>query len=729
MRKNRSLAWLLLAAAALIFVVPLLAVSQDGAEAQDAAVIDIGGLSETPRGTYGNFGTFSLVHGGVYSWAWKNVFQRCYNDICYKMEAWNHKPGPSARPGVADWLVDARDDLPVVGMDPLEDVYAYRPLIVDLTARAIYGMKADGPGGRDRVVDFIGGNDVVGYSPGISQDPSQSCRCRHNPSNPHCNPTGFNQADAILFASWGRAYLPAGSGYGFGNCQKKAIGLMFNDHLVSPFAWHGDCNTEYTFNVWPSRSPALAFQCVGPVYSASGDLIWPEACLAPAESWASNSRSHGYAGSWHSPYIYSPFVFAAGLNVPVKIFRSGFGRVPTLRDFTAQFSLGAFQYRFLADGTPISDWAASPSPVAPILIPVGASEVELRVPPLVRFAEMFPTAGKNPGRDREKTFRAQIAVADTETGRWQVAWDSGRLPGDAAPPAVPVIRIRNPALARGPIVVRGVGGWWAAPSKIHVDWGWDTRGTSGIGPWEYLKEFGWCGPCSYWAEVRRVASLTGDFEGYFFWGGPKGHTMVGRGGLDFTGTAFQLVLVPVPYHAEVPPSVPAPQVQALELDQLQGVDSVGDSYGIPVDRPYRIGVRYQIPAVQATLVVTDEVGVQRIPVLLNTASMTSTLSYQTAGVSESRFFASAGSQQDHWLPQTFYAMGMASEPPGMVGHPSSGQVWMGWAVQLRQCGDAVVRYRFAGGRTQDFPVRVCYPSSGYLSYSGTVSGSWLEERR
>ena len=729
MRKNRPSALLLLAAAALIFLAPLLAVSRDGAEAQDAAAVDIVGLSEAPRGTYGNFGTFSLVHGGVYSEAWKNVFQRCYNDICYKMEAWSRKSGPSARPGWADWLVDRRDDLPVVGMDPFEDVYAYRPLIVDLTARAIYGMRADGPGGRDRVADFIGENSVVGYSPGISQRPEESCQCRHDPSNPHCNPTGYPQAETILFASWGRVYLPAGSVYGFGDCQKKAIGLMFNDHLVSPFAWHGACNTEHPFSVWPSHSPALAFQCVGPVYSASGDLIWPEACLAPAESRARNIRSHGYARSWHSPYIYSPFVFAAGLNVPVKVFRNGFGRAPTLRDFTAQFSLGAFQYRFLADGTPISDWAASPIPVSPILIPVGASEVELRVPPLVRFAEGFPAAGKNPGRDHEKTFRAQIAVADTGTGRWQVAWDSGRVPGNAAPPAVPVIRIRNPALARGPIVVRGVGGWWAAPSKIHVDWDWDSRGTSGIGPWEYLTEFGWCGPCAYGAEVRRVASLTGDFEGYFFWGGPKGHTMVGRGGLDFTGTAFQLVLVPVPYHVEVPPDAPAPEAQALQRDELHGVESAGDSYGIPVDRPYQIGVRYQIPAVQATLVVTDEVGVQRIPVLLNTASMTSTLNYQNAGISESRFFSGVGSRQDHWLPQTFYARGQASEAPGTVGHPSSGQVRMEWEARLRQCGDAVVRYRFADGRTQDVPVRACYPSDGYLSYSGTVFGRWLEEQR
>jgi hypothetical protein len=54
---------------------------------------------------------------------------------------------------------------------------------------------------------------------------------------------------------------------------------------------------------------------------------------------------------------------------------------------------------------------------------------------------------------------------------------------------------------------------------------------------------------------------------------------------------------------------------------------------------------------------------------------------------------------------------------------------MGWAVQLRQCGDVVVRYRFADGPTQDIPVRACYPGNGYLSYSGTVSGSWLEEQR
>jgi len=723
-RKNRPSALLLLAAAALIFLAPLLAVSRDGAEAQDAAAVDIVGLSEAPRGTYGNFGTFSLVHGGVYSWAWKNVFWRNYFGYGVFSTGWGGARGPSARPGWMDWTSARVDDLPIVGgveKVELEGVYAYRPLIVDLAVRAIYGMRADGPGGRDRVSDFIGEGVVTGYSPGWANN----CNCGHT----GCNPTGIPGADAILFADRGRAYLPAGSRYGFGRCDKHAAGLMFNSHLVVPFAWHGQCNTNHDFHTWPALSPALAFQCVGPVYSASGDLIWPEACLAPAESQASNARSHGHAGRWRSPYIYSPFVFAAGLNVPVKVFRDGFGRAPTLRDFTAQFSLGAFQYRLLADGTPISDWAASPTPVSPILIPVGASEVELRVPPLARFAEMFPAAGKSPGRDHEKTFRAQIAVADTGTGRWQVAWDSGRVPGNAAPPAVPVIRIRNPALARGPIVVRGVGGWWAAPSKIHVDWGWDSRGTSGIGPWEYLTEFGWCGPCTYGAEVRRVASLTSDFEGYFFWGGPKGHTMVGRGGLDFTGTAFQLVLVPVPYHVEVPPDAPAPQVQALQRDELHGVESAGDSYGIPVDRPYQIGVRYQIPAVQATLVVTDEVGVQRIPVLLNTASMTSTLNYQTAGVSESRFFASAGSQQDHWLPHTFYARGQASEAPGTVGHPSGGQVRMGWAVQLRQCGDAVVRYRFADGPTQDVPVRACYPSDGYLSYSGAVFGRWLEEQR
>jgi hypothetical protein len=282
------------------------------------------------------------------------------------------------------------------------------------------------------------------------------------------------------------------------------------------------------------------------------------------------------------------------------------------------------------------------------------------------------------------------------------------VPGNAGPPAVPVIRIRNPALAQGPIVVRGVGGWWAAPSRIHVDWVWDTRSSSGIGPWERLTESGWCGGCSYGAEVYRVASLTRDFDDYFFWGGPKGHTIVGRGGLDFTGTAFQLVLVPVSYHVEVPPSVPAPQAAALERDALQPnwmpqAESSGDSYGIPVDRPYQIGVRYHIPAIQATLVVTDEVGVQRIPVLLNTASMTSTLNYQTAGVSESLFFPIAGSQQDHRLPQTFYARGQASEPPGTVGHPSGGQIQMSWALQVRRCGNAIVHYRFADGQTRGYP--------------------------
>jgi hypothetical protein len=719
MRTSRSPALLLLAAAAMIFAVPLLAVSRDGAEAQGAAVVDIGRLSETPRGTYGNFGTFSLVHGGVDSEAWKNVYWRREDKDVFSA-GWGSTRGPSARPGGTGWSIHPK--LPIVGAVPLEGVYAYRPLIVDLAARAIYGMKEDGPGGRDRVSDFIGEGVVTGYGVGWEND----CSCGQN----GCNPTGIPGADTILFANRGRAYLPAGSRYGFGSCNLQAVGLMFNDRLVVPFAWHGACNSNREFHTWPSDSTALAFQCVGPVHSASGDLIWPEACLAPAESQASTASSHGYAGSWHSPYIYSPFVFAAGLNVPVKIFHNGFGRVPTLRDFTTLFSLGAFQYRFLANGTPISDWAASPSPVASILIPVGASEVELRVPPLVRFAEGFPTAGKNPGRDHEKTFRAQIAVADTGTGRWQVAWDSGRVPGNAAPPAVPVIRIQNPALARGPIVVRGVGGWWASPSRIHVDPSWDTRSTSGIGPWEQLTEFGWCGgPCTYGAEVRRVASLTRDFEGYFFQGGPKGHTIVGRGGLDFTGTAFQLVLVPVPYHVEAPPSIPAPQVRALERDRLQGVDSAGDSYGIPVDRPYQIGVRYQIPAVQATLVVTDEVGVQRIPVLLNTASMTSTLNYQTAGVSESRFFSIAGSQQDHTLPQTFYAMRQASEPPGAVGHPSDGQIQMSWALQARWCGNAIVRYRLADGRIQDMPLQVCYPRDGHLSYNGTISGRWLEGRR
>jgi hypothetical protein len=148
-----------------------------------------------------------------------------------------------------------------------------------------------------------------------------------------------------------------------------------------------------------------------------------------------------------------------------------------------------------------------------------------------------------------------------------------------------------------------------------------------------------------------------------------------------------------------------------------------------VDRPYQIGVRYHIPAIQATLVVTDEVGVQRIPVLLNTASMTSTLNYQTAGVSESLFFPIAGSQQDHRLPQTFYARGQASEPPGTVGHPSGGQIQMSWALQVRRCGNTIVHYRFADGQTRDIPLQVCYPRDGHLSYNGTISGRWLEERR
>jgi hypothetical protein len=320
-------------------------------------------------------------------------------------------------------------------------------------------------------------------------------------------------------------------------------------------------------------------------------------------------------------------------------------------------------------------------------------------------------------------------VADTGTGRWQVVWDSGYVPGNAAPPAVPVIRIQNPALARGPIVVRGVGGWWAFPSKIHVDWEWDTRSYSGIGPWEKLTEFGWCGSsengtnvCSYGAEVRRVASLTGDFDGYFFWGGPKGHTIVGRGGLDFTGTAFQLILVPVAYHVEVPPSVPAPQAKAVERDLLQGIESTGDSYGVPVDRPYQIGVRYQVPAVQATLVVTDEVGVQRIPVLLNTASMTSTLNYQTAGVSESRFFASAGASRTTgcrrpstpgaWRPRLLAWLDI---------RPAARSRWGGRC----SCGSAATRWFTTASRTGELRT---FPSGPVIRATATcrIAAPFLE---
>jgi hypothetical protein len=200
MRKNRYLALLLLATTVLIFVVPLLAVSQDRAEAQSVAVVDIGRLSETPRGAYGNFGTFSQVHGGVDSEAWKNVkWVRKGQDVF--SAGWGSTRGPSARPGGTGW--SSHPEVSIVGAAPLEGVYAYRPLIVDLAARAIYGMKEDGPGGRDRVSDFIGEGVVTGYSPGWENN----CNCGQN----GCNPTGIPGADTILFANRGRAYLPAGS--------------------------------------------------------------------------------------------------------------------------------------------------------------------------------------------------------------------------------------------------------------------------------------------------------------------------------------------------------------------------------------------------------------------------------------------------------------------------------------------------------------------------------------
>jgi len=687
--------------------------------------LDLRLLSQNPRERIDAFPAFRYVHsghGGIVMQQDDGYYHCEDGNWCSYTFTINHADaGADLRRLVFKRGADDRGNLSIMAAP----YYAVRPIVVNRYGNPGLYYLGVGPDGRD-LVRRLGNGEAGGY-PLYPWGAYVDCRC-----NP-CGRVDYTiHAESFTYGAGGPEYRPYGHQILGTRCVDVAVyGVMFDSYLISPIYQPFDCNDSVNIDFRVPSHGSLGFQCAGPVYRADGALIWPEACFSLGDMDGSGIFGQGYESLNRNRRNYTPFFFDVGTNTPIRIRDSG--PVPTLRDFS--HTIGTIRYRLLDEaGNPIGDWVAV-NGRGVVMVPVGIDRIEIEPPPMVRLADRVP--GRYSDTDYMKAFRAQIAVARLDTGKWDIAWDSGVVSGSGAPPNPPRFVLRGLADVRGSVVIRGVGGWWRNGARgilwYHWNRNWAYDGNPGfyIGWWRrewrhygiYCQAIG-LGGCWPPGDLTPIYNV-GNAQAYLFDGGPKGASIYGPMGWEITGTAFQVFLTVVPYEVIPPDNMPA--IRALALQEASGVASVGDSYGLPVDGFHRAGVRYLVPSVNATIVFTDEVGVQRVGVVLSTATITSTISH--LGVANTARLE--GSEIDHLLPQTFYVQerGVPPDDPALVvASPSSGAS-VSLSIQYRLYGDTTVWYRFADGTVQPIPLRVFLPRAGRYEQSGSIPITWLREER
>ena len=694
---------------------------------------DLTRLSQIPRGKLDNFPVFRSVHSGHEQVMMDQIDY--YNNCdcggrrcgCY----YNHRlkfadEGSELRRLVFKFGVPSRIASLKINAAPY---YAVRPIVVNRhTNSGLYYLGVD-PDGRDMVrqlaVNEAGGYPLYPFGGGDIRCDCSTCTVSYNILSESFMFEGgqgpFYRSDGHVFAT---------------NCRDGSVfGVMFDSYLLSPVYQPFTCNARGEINFHVPFHGSLGFQCVGPVYGADGTLIWPEACFSLGDADGSGSGVVGEnARLARNRWNYTPFMFDVGTNTPIRI--RDHGPVPTLRDFS--YALGTIRYRLLDEsGNPIGDWVAV-NGRGVMMIPVGIDRVEIDPPQMVRLAARF--SGRDVSKDDMKRFRAQIAVARLDIGKWDVVWDSGVVAGDGPAPQPSRFVLRGLYDLRGALAIRGVGGWWRntgggvwwyslwdlEPNDVYPGFfvGWKWWGFTGYGTWcSGIGDIHWCG--NHEARGAPIYNL-GNAQDYLFDGGPKGASIYSPMGWEITGTAFQVFLTVVPYEVVPPDNVPG--IEAAALQEASGSVTSGAAYGLPVDAIHRAGVRYRIPQVQATLVFTDELGVQRVGVMLNNAVITSTITHM--GMVETTRLDGSGAV-DHWLPARFYARERGLPPADttlVVRSPSSGAS-VSWQIQYRLYGDVTVWYRFADGTVQPIPLRVFLPPEGRYERSGSIPIVWLREER
>ena len=689
--------------------------------------LDLRLLSQNPREQIGAFPVFRDVHSGhgVVYMQQDDHYGNCEggNPCSYIFTIDHADEGADLRQLVFKRGADRRGNLAIMAAP----YYAVRPIVVNRYGNSGLYYLGVGPDGRD-LVRQLGNGEAGGY-PLYPWGVGVDCRC-----DP-CGRVDYTiHAESFTYGAGGPEYHSHGHQILGTSCVDVALyGVMFDSYLISPIYQPFSCNSSANIDFRMPSHGSLGFQCAGPVYRADGALIWPEACFSLGDMDESGIFGQEYEPLNRNRRNYTPFFFDVGTNTPIRIRDSG--PVPTLRDFS--HTIGTIRYRLLDEaGNPIGDWVAV-NGRGVVMVPVGIDRIEIEPPPMVRLADRVP--GRYSNTDSMKAFRAQIAVARLDTGKWDIAWDSGVVSGsDEQPPNPPRFVLRGLADVRGGVVIRGVGGWWRnGPGGIrwyYWDNNWAYDGNPGfyIGWWrrEWRHYGTYCqaiGLNGCWPPNNPTPIYNdGNAQAYLFDGGPKGASIYGPMGWEITGTAFQVFLTTFSY--EVDPPSDLPPIEAAALQEASNTVSTGWAYGLPVDATYRVGVRYRIPQVQATLVFTDELGEQRVGVMLNNAVITSTITHM--GMVETTRLDGSGAV-DHWLPRRFYAQERGLPPADttlVVRSPSSGAS-VSWQIQYRLYGDVTVWYRFADRPAQPIPLRVFLPRDGRYEQSGSIPITWLREER
>lgn len=506
-----------------------------------------------------------------------------------------------------------------------------------------------------------------------------------------------------------------------------AVAVTCNDGDDKVYAYGFQPETvTYITKGWacnPGNVPAVAarpahygYQCAGPVYTGDGRRIWPEFCVINGVNKDSTSdrlfKKDVVRNALRSVFV--PFVFNTPQSMPVRINIAN-SRNPTLKDFS--FMFGDLKVKILDDQGNVLAGPMTISGSGVVLIPMGGNVMEIQVPPLKKFKDVYPSADVDESKNANKWVRIRIVMARLDTGKWEVLYDQ-TFRGDSAPPNLPVFRVKNISSIRGGVVVRGMISWW--PDHGGPFGLWDTPDAYSFpvtvsNAWNLIRRE-WSDADARHDErfdlltrVNRHASVYDLINALLNTNGANSvhHTF----GADVTGSAFQAQVSFVTYHLEPPPSVPSPTVWGMQ-EQNQQTTS-GFSLEILNDTPFRIGYKYEIPPIRATLVVTDELGVQHINFTMNSARVTTTVSY--AGQS---FTYSDG---DHavftrMVEQRFYNPKNTLLGSNWGYANASNSTPLVVRLQYQMSGTVVVNYRFADGTVQSIPITVRYPKDNLLTH-------------
>jgi len=700
--------WFVSLAGAFVLVLLVLGLTHPSASAQDAWVFDAEQFSKQPLT---NLHAAHRLYVQTYvqnpippGWDWTVIYYSTNNEWGNCTFAVSEVGTSEIRPGggaISTYRGCGNGWWPVDNGIVKTDLFSIRPVLA-WSQPYVLTLRRDGGDEIRPLRDALGGG-VFGNA--MNALGNAECVCSG------CVYWTERVAPLILYSTDPRYGYVDAVAVTCGDNDGKVYAYGFQPETVTYITKGRACNPGNVPKV-AVRPAHYGYQCAGPVYTGDGRRIWPEFCVINGVNKDSTSDDLFKRDMVKNAlrHVFVPFVFDTPQSMPVRI-NTANSRNPTLKDFS--FMFGDLKVKILDDQGNV---LAGPMTIAGsgvVLMPMGGNVMEIQVPPLKKFKAVYPGADVDESRNANKWVRIRIVMARLDTGKWEVLYDQ-TFRGDSVPPSLPVFRVKNISSIRGGVVVRGMISWW--PDHGGPFGLWDTRDaysfpTDVSNAWNLIKRDngGWTAYFDLLTRVNRHGSVYDLINALLDTNGANSvhHTF----GADVTGSAFQVRASFVTYHLEPPPSVPSPTVWGVQ-EQNQQTTS-GFSLEILNDTPFRIGYRYEIPPVGATLVVTDELGVQRINFTMNSARVTTTVSY--AGQSFTYL------DGDHTVftrivDQRFY------NPKNTV----LGSNW-GYAnannstplvvrLQYQMSGTVVVNYRFADGTVQSIPITVRYPKDSHLTH-------------